>query len=351
MNAFLGSHRPPMFLFENVNSMDDAASGQESDMDIALSQWATLGYECQRVVVNSREFGIPASRTRMLVIGFQTIANATLDFSARSLSCVFQTMRSLIRVCQRTPQCASLVLLPPNDPAVCAELQRRQATKAASGQGAYNIASAMETAKARGVLWGSFGPSPAMRADAWFSTLTKQQQDAVAFSLATSPDHVLFRDVSQSLGQVRLSTRFAENPHDHCAPAVMPAQMMMVFADGQPYRLLLGREALVFQGFPIADPSLSELIEATTESLMADLAGNMVSTPVMLMMAMAAISSASWKHATPSVQAASSVADCRAALSMLHSIIPSVRPLSDDHDDPDKATGKATQGSAKRLRN
>ena len=42
MNAFLGSHRPPMFLFENVNSMDDAASGQESDMDIALSQWATL---------------------------------------------------------------------------------------------------------------------------------------------------------------------------------------------------------------------------------------------------------------------------------------------------------------------
>ena len=76
---------------------------------------------------------------------------------------------------------------------------------------------------------------------------------------------------------------------------------------------------------------------------MADLAGNMVSTPVMLTMAMAGISSVSWKH-TPSVRAASSsIADCRAALSLLHSIIPSVRTLPDDPDE-------ATQGSTKRPR-
>ena len=69
-----------MFLFENVDSIDDAASGQDcSDMDIALSHWATLGYECQRVVVNSREFGIPASRSRMIIIGCQTMANAAFD--------------------------------------------------------------------------------------------------------------------------------------------------------------------------------------------------------------------------------------------------------------------------------
>ena len=57
-------------------------------MDIALAHWAALGYECQRVVVNSKEFGIPAARARILVIGVQTVANGAFDFTKRSLSCV-----------------------------------------------------------------------------------------------------------------------------------------------------------------------------------------------------------------------------------------------------------------------
>ena len=190
MNSFLNMFRPPLFLFENVDSIDDSspASGQAgggSDMDIALSKWASIGYECQRVVVNSAEFGIPASRRRMLVIGIQTEANAAFDFSQRPLSTVFSTLRSLIRLCQRTHSCASEVLLPSDHPAVQLELARRQQIRvSASGLtvcGAYNIKKAMETADQRGVQWGSFGPPAAMKADVWFNTFTKQQQDAAVF--------------------------------------------------------------------------------------------------------------------------------------------------------------------------
>ena len=334
MLKYLDMYRPPLFLFENVDSIDDTASGQScSDMDIAMSNWASIGYECQRVAVNSKEFGIPASRSRMLVVGVQTIANAALDFSERPLSAVFTSLRSLIRVCQRTHSCASEVLLPSNHVAVLQELARRQdVKKTASGPtkttsiAGYNIAKAMDAAMQRGVQWGSFGPPPGAKADAWFNTLTKQQQDAVSFSLRVNPDDLLFRDVSQSLGLTRLSTRSAAqdsaNGYRHCAAAVLPNQMMMVFTAGHPFRLLLGREALVLQGFPSEDPSLSELIASASEAQMADLAGNMVSTPILLALAMAAISSVSWKE-RPRAQASTTAEACAAAWSLFQSLVPS----------------------------
>ena len=162
-------------------------------------------------------------------------------------------------------------------------------------------------------------------------TLTAQQRDAVCFSLKTRPAHALFRDVSQSLGQTRVSsTRSAEKSDEeptHCASTVLPMQMLMVFAPEQPFRLLLGREALVLQGFPSQDPTLSELIRAFTENQMADLAGNMVSTTVFLAMAMAAISAVSWK-ASPMRLGSSTDADCARAVTLLRRIMPQVPSLT-----------------------
>ena len=116
-----------------------------------MSHWASLGYECQRVMVNSKNFGIPTSRSRILVIGFQTTANAAFDFTERSLSCVFNTMRTLLQVCNRTHSCASEVLLPSTHAAVGMELARRPAGRRA-GSG-YNVGTAMERARERGVQW------------------------------------------------------------------------------------------------------------------------------------------------------------------------------------------------------
>ena len=307
MNAYLDRYRPPIFLFENVDSIDESASGL-SEMDIVLDAWQGMGYECQRVIINSKAFGIPASRRRVLVFGFQTISNAALDFADRSLSEVFSSLVPLARVCQRKHSCASKVLLAKDHPALQRELARRQKVRkaaSASGQTGYNVQKAMDTAKQHGVPWGSFPPSTTLAADVWFQTLTRQQQDVVCYSLKVDPSNILFRDVSQSLGQTRVST---SDGATHCAAAVLPNQMMMVFADDQPHRLLLGREALVLQGFPSGKPSLSELIDATPEVLMADLGGNMVSTTVMLAMAMAAISSVPWR-ALPREQAARATAD------------------------------------------
>ena len=166
------------------------------------------------------------------------------------------------------------------------------------------------------------GIIPSLREHArgpWFWTLSSREQHAVCFSLRVNPESLLFRDVSQSLGSTRVSTRSEDGTH--CACAVLPSQMMMVFHTGQPYRLLLGREALVLQGFPSRDPSLSELIEGTTELLMTNIAGNMVSTPVMLAIAMAAISSVSWRS-MPRPHEAHASTSGETALALLRSIVP-----------------------------
>ena len=155
-----------------------------------------------------------------------------------------------------------------------------------------------------------------------------------AFSLRTSPRPALFRDVSQSLGLTRVSsTRFAEESEEpiHCASTVLPGQMQMVFAQGQPFRLLLGREALVLQGFPSRAPTFSKLIGSFSEVQMADLAGNMVSTPVMLAMAMAAISAVSWRDVLPMSALPRTTSDeCASAVSLLRRIMPQVRQLGPD---------------------
>ena len=172
-----------------------------------------------------------------------------------------------------------------------------------------------------------------------------------AFSLKTHPDSLLVRDVSQSLGQARISARSAEDSR-HCACAMLPTQMLMVFAPGQPFRLLWGREALVLQGFPSQDPTLSELIGSFSENQMADLAGNLVSTTVFLAMAMAAISAVSWK-ASPMRFGSSADADCARAVSLLRGItsqVPSLTPVAPVSDPEALEEEEAVPSAIKRQR-
>ena len=85
---------------------------------------------------------------------------------------------------------------------------------------------------------------------------------------------------------------------------VMPGQLMYVFNGELIPRQVLGREALALQGFPIDrldEPAVREFIKekedneiASTEPFFGDIAGNMVSTPVMLAIVMSTLVAVSW---------------------------------------------------------
>jgi site-specific DNA-cytosine methylase len=287
LNAYIEAHRPTILLFENVDTIDDSRALDMSDMD------GLRGYETQKVVCNASQFGLPAARKRLLALAVLVRASPSVDFTDRSLEVVFATMRSLIRVCERVPECASQAILPEDDSRVIAELVRRQEHWTKSKQSTYNVKTAMSTASGLGVPWGTFSAPAVLKESPWFSTITPEQQDALAFSFVQSPAPLLLRDARNSLGRVRVSVM---EEGKHRAQAMLPSQCLFVFDGVQHPRCLLGCEAFQLQGFPIDDERIQGVMAEFPQSFQQELAGNMVATPVLLALAMASITSLSWRR-------------------------------------------------------
>ena len=252
MIAYLEGHRPGLVFWENVDTADQESTGVtpcESNTDIVLAEFGSRGYECQKLVVSSAQFGVPQARRRVFVIGILTVANPRLTFQSRTIDDVFKSLRSLIKVCLRKPPCASKLILPDDHGSVAAELQRRQAS--GPKRNVYAMEVAMRKAAEHGINWAKMETPTHLKTSPWFSTLSAQQSDAAVFSLAAEPQPLLMRDVSQTPTRVRVSSRCSGL---HLAPTMLPNQVVLVFhPDGRKPRLLLGEESLLFQGFPVSE--------------------------------------------------------------------------------------------------
>ena len=298
------AHRPTIVLFENVDSIEDKV-GDFSNMDIVASEWACRGYETQKAMCNSYDFGLPQSRRRLLAMAVLVNANPSITFHDRSVAVTFRTMRALLQVCARTSRCASEYLLGPNDERIEAELLRRQ--QAGAKLFTYNQERAMRTAEQMGVPWGSFAPPEELKESPWFATLTHEQRDALCFSLRVQPRPCLFRDVNYALGKVRTTT---EEEGWHRSFTIVPKQVCMVFRHDAEPRIMHGAEALALSGFPRAYSGVPlDFVHDYSSGFLMDLAGNMVSTPVLLGMAMAAISSLTWRDTNANATEARTAAE------------------------------------------
>ena len=131
MLGYLDSTRPPIVIFENVDTMDDVVGDGDldkvSNLEIALAEFSSRGYECQVMFAESSMFGVPQKRRRVYIIAVLVVANNQLDFSKRSVLDTFATLRSLIKVCQRTAPCAFDVLYP--DTHACPKITGKTITR------------------------------------------------------------------------------------------------------------------------------------------------------------------------------------------------------------------------------
>ena len=219
-----------------------------SDMDVTCSQWQSRGYETQKVTCNASQFGLLLARKRLLAMAVLCKASPSVVFGDRPVGNVFQTLRSLIKVGERTPQCVTKAILPKEDENVVSELARRQEHTRKGNRSTYNMKTAMNKASGLSVPWGTFSPPADLKESAWFATLTPEQQDALSFSFHQTPGRLLLRDCRNTLGRVRVSTF---DSGKHRAQTMVPSQLLIVFDGVQPPRCLLGREALALQGFPV----------------------------------------------------------------------------------------------------
>ncbi|CAE7331255.1 unnamed protein product [Symbiodinium sp. CCMP2592] len=195
----------------------------------------------------------------------------------------------------------------------------------------------LKASETLGVRWGQ----PAGReleSSPWFRTLTDREKDALVLSRSHAPQ-AGFRNLSQSLNRIHTMT-LAEGCTKHVAPTMLPGQILFVELV-RPPRLLLGREALILQGFPVEtflrdmdvagynacdDPFPNLAGDSAkkrkkrmndkpwlTEALMMDLAGNSFSFPVLLAVWQSAVCAVDYRAATETVK----VADVEEAMDAL----------------------------------
>ena len=124
------------------------------------------------------------------------------------------------------------------------------------------------------------------------------------------------RDLSQSITRLVVSSRHGTR---HVAPTQLPKQTLWL---ERPHglRLMLGREALALQGFPVTKVR-SLLLDMAGETLMLDLSGNMMSLTVVLAMVMALFTSISWAGSTASDAPAATEEEVLAALDLFEAMV------------------------------
>ena len=164
----------------------------------------------------------------------------------------FKLALDLVKLCQREPPDVRDVLYDEADDSVDAEMARRMT--AGTRLGEYNVESSITQHSASNMRWGDTSRLPlTTKQSPWYKTLCPTQRNALAFSLAEKPLPIM-REISQSINRTRYSKKISspDQPDKEIACCMMPQQCMWLYGDGKLGRLMLGREGLVIQGYPVA---------------------------------------------------------------------------------------------------
>lgn len=310
---------------------------------------AAHGYEGQSVLTDGSEFVLPARRRRLYVFLVRVQGNPLLSFQDRNVDSIFTTFGGLLSGCLRHGPCASDILLEDHHPAVLEELQLRTWRREEQNRSEKPAPTGdwpdqhMKLAQALRLRWGQGAP-PELASNPWFQTLTAREQDALPLLQAQMPaEKSMMRDLSQSIFRANANT-WKTDAQKHLAPTMLPKMNVWIEPVGhhvKKARMLLGREALLYHGFPVllfletlqkmqqdieaagrAKPIIGdELLRNTggnkrpnwssdkpeprgrdllvswkpTEALMQDLAGNAMALPVVMTMLQCAFASVSWR--------------------------------------------------------
>lgn len=228
-----------------------------------------------------------------------------IDCTGRTMADTFATLRSLVQVCQRRPPSARNLLLQDDDPAVEQELVRRVSLGHITGDVSRSwITEHQHLYSQLRLSWGAPPPHQRTAQSSWLSTLTPLHRSTLilhqhrlvssSLSATASGQHAqvanLMVDLNPSAS--RLSASTVDEHGGEISPCILPQQTLWLHIGNE--RLLLGREALLLQGYPIH--RMARTMADLPERFLQDLAGNAVSLPVSLALVMASIHAISWKE-------------------------------------------------------
>ena len=218
---------------------------------------------------------------------------------------MYQSVRMMLELCQRKCPLAVDVLLPDGDAAVCRELGLSLSEEHGNSQKKPpNREWCVKHAKAYALLGRRMqdpSPIPSTATSRWFESLTEAQKSTLLYwqhktvcstpagcpdDEAPGPASKFMTDIFHPhLGKERVSVHY--EGVGEISPCIMPQQLVWLnFRDREP-RLMLGKESMILQGWPIESVDLP--LWADTRFLQ-DLAGCGTALPVLLALVMSTLS-------------------------------------------------------------
>lgn len=255
--AYLDSQRPPLVCYENVDALleDSSSSGSGSNLEVLLQEFYLRGYQAQATICEASKFGLPCRRRRLYVVFVQMTANNVVDFAKRPVTECFSYFRKFLGTCMRESPSLETVLLPHDDEAVLAELAARrskaQEPMSSVGQAEWPEAH-MRFAQGLQMMW-TQPVGEHLQKNPWYHTLSNREKNALPLLQAQMPQRIaMVRDLSQSILRANALT-WQEDLGRHVCPTLLSKMNLWLEdrRDASKARILLGREALSLQGFPI----------------------------------------------------------------------------------------------------
>ena len=212
---------------------------------------------------------------------------------------VYQSVMMMLQLCQRKCPPAVDVMLPDGDETVRRELMHSLSKGHDTSKREW-VTKHAQLYALLGVRRVSSSPIPGTETSPWFQSLTLFQRSVLLYSqhkrvcstpkasaadVASGQKSAFMTDVYPNILRERVSVHY--EGVGEISPCVVPRQIMWLnFQDREP-RLMVGKEAMLLQGWPIDSVDLPDW---AGNKLLQDLAGNGVALPVMLALVMSTLS-------------------------------------------------------------
>ena len=300
--AYLKKYKPSMFVWENVGAVADGDQQDKEANNVAKyfeMEISPEGYEIQVNFCEASFWGLPQDRKRIYAVGVLPSNNL---FCLDDVTGFFASFREFLSATRMPSPSLHLVLqcshgLLQHCLKDLLEVRQEIASKRVGKAGN----TAWETrhinyCRQKQIRFSTLKASAAVRENAFYSTLREDQQQLIAIAQEEFGEDLCI-DLTQSLGTF---SRVVPKRDDMAIATLMPANDWWI---SLPERqgLLLGREALMLQGFPYHQ--LEEVVESDadlkkvfSESFAMDLAGNAFSGTVVLVLLLALFLTLPWKE-------------------------------------------------------
>lgn len=316
--GYLDNHLASFVVYENSDQMvdDHAAPLEKTNEDVFNAKMSSRFYEGCNFIINAKLYGCPQSRRRFFAVYIRTVMGI-IDFRIRTVFDQIRTMTMLLQGCKRACPPARDLLLPDEDFDLQVELLAMlEKPERIAEKPTWQLEHQKEYAKVY-ARWGSDSPCEATRNSPWISILNGYQRSLLTLNqhkvlgksarlYTASCQHstasgqqptdsvqegrripVLMIDVRPSIGRLSTSTH-DEYCQQEIAPCIVPDQRLWLHIETP--RPLLGREAMLFQGWPISSVDFKPWM---TDSFLYSLAGNAVACPVLLAILISTVSAVS----------------------------------------------------------